>query len=389
MSFTQQDVETINNSLKAVGGDLKKFAAQTSDKIDAFGARLQSVEQHVGGMEHLPGPGAGYGGPSVGSRVLEEINSGNSAFDHLVGGNVGSATFKLSTSIKAAITNTPPGGGSDNYMPSDPMRSGVQGEVLRPLTLLEALPSRPTNRDSVEFVQMQPTGAAGEQLEEGGEKATASFDGALRRSEIATVALWTAASKQVLADHIALQGEVDRVLRGKCRQKLESLIVNGGQGTDANSRIVGLLEQSTAFVPVVGGNQVDVIGEAISAMRTNGYSPDVIVMHPRDWHAISILKSEGEEKHYQLGLPTQPIPPSLWGLPVVTTPALAQGEALVIDRSFTTVLDREQAGVQVSNSHEDFFVRNLVAVRGELRAGLEVRDLAAVYRVDLEGASSE
>ena len=63
---------------------------------------------------------------------------------------------------------------------------------------------------------------------------------------------------------------------------------------------------------------------------------------------------------------------------------MPQGKALIIDTSFVTLLDREQINVLLSNSHEDFFIRNLVAILGELRAGLEVTDLQAVYRVDLD-----
>lgn len=52
-----------------------------------------------------------------------------------------------------------------------------------------------------------------------------------------------------------------------------------------------------------------------------------------------------------------------------------------------SVLDREQPSVMLSNSHKDYFTRNLVAILGELRAGLEVRDGFAVYRMDLNASS--
>ncbi|MFG3996630.1 hypothetical protein ACGEND_11405 [Pseudomonas aeruginosa] len=42
----------------------------------------------------------------------------------------------------------------------------------------------------------------------------------------------------------------------------------------------------------------------------------------------------------------------------------------------------------VSNSHKDYFTRNLVLILGELRAGLEVLDGQAIYLVDLEDTTS-
>lgn len=375
---------TINAALQQVGADLKRYAQRTDEGLEELRARTLEVEQAVASGNRGRGS-LGVSAMSVGAAVLAEINQGNSAFQHLAAGNHGSVTFRLPTRIHA-ITNQPGTSSDGGSMPSDPSRGALQGQVLRPLTLLDALPVRPTDRDSVEFVQLGSTGDAAEQEEEGEEKARADFDGELKRAQIATIALWTPASKQVLSDHRALQGQIDRVLRHKCAARLEYLVVNGGTGSDGTSKISGLIENSTVFVPTIGGDPADVIGEAISAMRTNGYSPDLIVMHPRDWHRIQITKTE-TEADYKVGSPTNPLPPSLWGLPIVATPAVAEGEAMVLDRSFTDVLDREAAGVQISNSHTDYFTRNLVAILGELRAGLEVRDVAAVLRVDLESTS--
>lgn len=384
MTVQVSDLQAVNASLKHVGADLKAFADQTKSGLSEVRARMLELEQTVaaGGTS---GRFQGAARSSVGAAVLAEINGGHSAFQHLAAGNIGSATFRISSPIHA-ITNEPGSPSSDGaYMPSQP-EQGVQGQVLRPLSLLAVLPRRGTERDSVEFVQLSSTGDADEQGDEGTPKAASSFDGTLMRAEIATIALWTPASKQVLADHRALQGEIDRVLVHKCAKRLERLVVNGGTGGGAGSRISGLLDNCTAFTPTVGGTSADVLGEAIAVMRSNGYMPDLIVMNPLDWHAISIDKTEQTED-YRLGKPTQPAPPSLWGVPVVTSASLDQGEALVIDRNFVTVLDRESPSVQISNSHEDFFTRNLVAILGELRAGLEVRDTAAVYQVTLEPSS--
>jgi HK97 family phage major capsid protein len=72
----------------------------------------------------------------------------------------------------------------------------------------------------------------------------------------------------------------------------------------------------------------------------------------------------------------------------VTSSKIPQGQVLVLDTAYITVLDREAASVMVSNSHKDYFTRNLVLILGELRAGLEVLDGQAIYLVDLEDATS-
>ncbi|UPG91060.1 phage major capsid protein [Luteibacter aegosomaticola] len=90
-----------------------------------------------------------------------------------------------------------------------------------------------------------------------------------------------------------------------------------------------------------------------------------------------------DDEEYVFGSPTVPVPPALWNTSIVTTPSVSPGSALTIDTSFTTVLDREQTSVVASDSHADYFVRNLVALLGELRAGLEVLDMNAVHKFSL------
>jgi HK97 family phage major capsid protein len=51
------------------------------------------------------------------------------------------------------------------------------------------------------------------------------------------------------------------------------------------------------------------------------------------------------------------------------------------------VWDREQANIQVSNSHEDFFIRNMVAILAEMRAAFGVIRPTAFCVIDLESGS--
>lgn len=65
-----------------------------------------------------------------------------------------------------------------------------------------------------------------------------------------------------------------------------------------------------------------------------------------------------------------PALPSIWGLPVV-------------DPRVALLLDREQVAVLVSTEDRDNFVKNMVTILAEVRAGLAVLDTAGVLRVTL------
>ncbi len=72
----------------------------------------------------------------------------------------------------------------------------------------------------------------------------------------------------------------------------------------------------------------------------------------------------------------------MWGLPVVTSPAVDQGTAIVVDTAQLLVLDRQQPNVALGRENDDFS-RNILKVRGELRAGLMIFATAAVQVVTL------
>lgn len=168
--------------------------------------------------------------------------------------------------------------------------------------------------------------------------------------------------------------------------RLENRIVNGTGGA---GMIDGLLHQGTVFIPTIATTPADIVGEAMMRQADQNYlsSGAIIVLHPTDWFALQITKTDVEGE-YLFGSPIMPVDPRLWNSVVVTSSSVPQGTGITIDPAFVTVLDREQLSVVISNSHADFFVRNLVAILAELRAGLEVLDPTAIYQFDLSAPSS-
>lgn len=368
---------------------LDKIQAGIEQTQADHGARLLTVEQIVAGAATYASAWGSGGGLTPAARALEELNE-NDQFQGLVkavqrGGKPSAFAVRVNVdgSIRAALTNDGKGSTADGGIASHPERSGIVGPVARPLRLLDVLPSRPTSSDAVEFVQLTATGEVGEQVTEGDTKEELDFDGTLARAEIATIAGWTAASKQVLADHEALRAQIDLVIRNKLLSRLENQIINGAGTT---GKINGLLNQATVFVPSIGAVAADIIGEALVTQANYGYLPSLVLLNPFDWYRIQIAKTATEEA-YLFGSPTTPVPPALWNAQVVWTPSMPPGTGATIDTSLVTVLDREQIAVTVSNSHADYFVRNLVAILGELRAGLEVLDQGAIYTFDLPAVS--
>lgn len=376
----EEEYQRVCSDLKEVGVDLKAYAEQTTKENRELNARLQAVEQLAVKFDRdgLIGAGAGV---TIGALALQSAqDEGAGALSALTEWNQTTCRIKLQAGIRAALTNDGMGNSGDTSVPRQPEQRGFVTEVNRPLRLLNALPSRPTAKDSVQFVQLNSSGEAAEQEREGDEKAEIEVEGTPKTANIATIAAHTTASRQVLSDHPALQAAIDLMVRNKLLTRLENQLINGPGG---EGKIDGLWNQGTVFIPTIGTTPADIIGEALTRQSEAGYLPNLVIMNPMDWFRLQITRKNATDEEYVFGSPTMPLDPALWNTRIVTTPSVAQGEAMTIDTSFTTVLDRESPSILLSNSHKDYFTRNLLLILGELRAGLEVLDTFAIYKMSL------
>src|SRR5262249_424864 len=104
----------------------------------------------------------------------------------------------------------------------------------------------------------------------------------------------------------------------------------------------------------------DAILRQIGAITTTAMTaPTGIVMHPNDWYAMQPLKDTTGQYLGPNPFETPPVP-RLWGLPVAVTTAIVAKTVLV--GAFATMAQvflRGGLRVEASNSHQDYFVKNL------------------------------
>jgi len=99
------------------------------------------------------------------------------------------------------------------------------------------------------------------------------------------------------------------------------------------------------------------------------FSASGIVLNPRDWHNIALLKDN--EGRYIFGGPQAFTSNIMWGLPVVPTKAQAAGTFTVGGFDMASqVWDRMDATVEVSREDRDNFVKNMLTILCEERLAL-------------------
>lgn len=257
-----------------------------------------------------------------------------------------------------------------------PTRDLTVGSAQRRLTIRNLLNTVQVTSGSVEYPEVVAGTRAADMVAEGELKPEAALTLAMRTVPIRTIAHWIPASLQVLDDVPQLQSLIDVELRYGLALKEEQQLVRG-DGTGQN--VAGLATRATAYADPLGmvsPNGIDTIGAAILQASLTDIPPDGVVLHPADWWKMRMLKDA--DGNYILGAPGAPVSPSLFGLPVVATQAMAAGEFLVGAFSAQTLYDRWEARVDVSTEHADFFTRNLCAIRCEERIGLAVKRPEAI-----------
>lgn len=273
----------------------------------------------------------------------------------------------------------------------------------RPLTVRDLVSVRQTTSDTVEFVQQTtqmtsaapvaeattaaaPTapGSAGALVlpAGGGYKPEGSIAFQVVTATVKTIAEWVPATKRALADAAQMRGLIDQELRDDLREEEEDQILNGN-GTGEN--LTGILNTSgiqTQAAATGLPSGVDVrTGTALIAqtkVQTVGRAiPTGYLMNSADWEQIALNRLAKNPQDVGVGRATA----TLHGLPVVLSEAIAAGTALVGDFRKAVIWDRQQASITATDSHADFFIRNLVAILGEERLAFGVLRPKAFVRM--------
>ena len=270
-----------------------------------------------------------------------------------------------------------------------------EGLGRRPLSLLDLISKRTTGSDTVHFVrQLTQSNAAAAVAEattaevvdgvtitaaDGGVKPEGSFTLDPVTENVKTVAVWIPATKRALSDASQLKGLIDDELMSDLWQETEDLVANG-DGTGEN--FTGILQTSGIQTQAWDTDLFTTTRKGRTKVRTVGRArASAYLFHPNDWETIDL--TQDLEGRYYYGGPAGMGPESHWKIPVVQSEAIPEGTGIVGDFSKAVMWNREQATIQVSDSHADFFVRNLIAVLAEHRAAFAVTRPAAFVSLDL------
>lgn len=258
-----------------------------------------------------------------------------------------------------------------------PQRVGMVEPVTRRMTVRDLLTPGRTGQNAIQYPVetgfVNNAATVSEVLGNLKPQSDIKFD--IRTVSVTTIAHWLLATRQIMDDVPMLESYIDGRLRYGLSYVEENQLLNGGgTGTDLN----GIYTQATGFaagsvVLGAGATNIDVLRiamlqGALAELPATGH-----VLNPIDWAMIEVVKDSAGG--YIIGNPVGQLAPTLWGLPVVATQAMAAGAFLTgAFRLGAQIFDRMDARVEISTEDSDNFRRNLVTILAEERLAL------AVYR---------
>lgn len=283
-------------------------------------------------------------------------------------------------------------GGWDAGVPvlTDYDRTIVQEKRERPV-IADLLGSGQISGNAISyFIEGALTGDVGT-VAEGAEKHELSFENpdavvdALKK-----LAGWTKFSTELIEDAAFLQTEINVRMLYRLAMVEETQLLNGN-GTGQN--VHGLLNRSGVQTETAAAveDEADAVFRAMTKIATaTDLTADGIVIHPLDYQRFRLNKDGNgqymgggyfQNQYGQGGVPEQP---PLWGLRTVVTPAINAGEVLVgAFGQGGTVYRKGGVRVDMTNTDQDDFIKNLVTLRVEERIALAVRYPSAFVKVSM------
>ena len=291
--------------------------------------------------------------------------------------------------------------------------TGYPPEVLRQPGILETALRNPDtvislfdviNTDQNSFSYLEETTFTNNAAEaaEGAAVGEAALAFTEQTEAIRKLGIFIPVTDELIADEAGIQGYLNSRLQTMIKLRLDSQLLSG-DGTAPN--LEGLLDAGKSSVGSsdfnsYSGNlgRIGAIYNAITDIRVNAFTePDAIVMHPNDWNQIVTsvgadfagTSSAGYAEKSPLfvaagGMGAGPAA-SIWGLKVIPTTAISNNTVLVGKfggGEAANVVMRQGIDLAVTDSHSDYFTKNMLAIRATMRVGFPVYRQAAFHKIE-------
>lgn len=251
-------------------------------------------------------------------------------------------------------------------------------KIIRPVQLLERIPTDTTDLFEIPFMLETTRTQAGAEVAEAGTYAEDAFVFARQTSAVRKIGSQIPVTDEQLQDVGSMRSLLDNRLRFGLEARLDQQVLVG-DGIAPNLQgvftVPGIQTQAKG-----ADSAANAIFKAMTLVRITGRAtPDTIVMHGTDWANVRL--AQNAQGDYQFGPPTMVGADTMWGLPVVQSEALTAGNAVVgALTTYSQLLYKKGIEVQAGWVGTQF-IEGKMTLRADLRAAWVIYRGAAFAKV--------
>jgi HK97 family phage major capsid protein len=403
-NLTSEERDEIADKMKSVRS-LQEMSKDLDQEIE-LRKEVKSISTKIGGDEP---PRVSPGGDQIDRMMAEAVKSVGEQFTESKnyksiqsmadrGQRFDSGPVEVNLGTKGTMLTNLGGGGAPlaNLVPQ--VVPGQVEKLFQRLTVADLILSGQTDSPTIRYVVegTATSGAAG--VAEGAAKPESTLGLTSTDETVKKIATTLVVSDEMLEDAAQVQSYINGRLSLFIQIEEERQLLRGAGTND----LVGIMH-STRGINVYGGgtaagNKAVQLFKAMNGQRGSALlEPDWIVINPSDWESIRLLTDTagqyfgggpfqgpyGNGQNFAASNQVNGADEFLWNKPVIVTSALGSGTALVGTQAAAQVFRRSGLSVEATNSHSDYFTKNLVAIRAEERLGLAVYRPAAFTDVRL------
>lgn len=370
-------VKEIAEKALAEAGKGVDMSASVKEKTDEALLKMNGLMEQVADYEQKLAASR-RGGQQEGEKSLGELFIEDQKVKDFLGQAQprGRVDLQTKATITSATTDTAGAAGAARVNTRLP---GIVAPPDRRMTVRDLITPGRMDGNALEYVKETGFTNNAAPVAEAAAKPQSDIKLALVTTTAKVIAHHAKASRQILDDVAQLASYIDGRLRYGLAFKEEGQLLNG-DGTGQN--LLGIIPQATAFaapITLTDPSSIDLMRLAMLQAVLAEYPATGHVMNPIDWAWVETLKDS--TGRYIIGNPQGAVAPTLWGLPVVQTQAIAVDKFLTgAFKLGAQLFDRWLARVEIATENEDDFIKNLVTMLCEERLALAVyRPEAFIY----------
>lgn len=233
--------------------------------------------------------------------------------------------------------------------------------------LLDAVGKVTTNSIVVQWLVEPGVYPPAEVVAEGALKPEAPIDITTATGALKTYAHYKGVTRQALADIPQIQSIIETQLQGGIFAKLEA---------DIAAALAAAAFGSIDAPAAADGGMLAGIRQAVAMVQTQGFpNANAVLLNPADWAGLDLDVMAATNNGPTSGAP-------FWGLRPIASNAIPVGTQYVGDvATAVTLFEDGAASVYMSDSHADYFVRNILVILAEVMALPLVTQAGALVKV--------